>query len=351
MLGRQRRVRVLGLLIRHATRTVHATRTALLIAAVAVGLLAGGCGSDQQAASQLALPPPQPLPSGTTTPEPEMPSGNDSPRDSAGDASAEPDLTPAPRQKSTRLLSATDKVSFRELQAQLGGRAAIAVSSTGFGDRVEQTGSPRTAVAWSTSKVPLAMAIYAAGLDSAQQENLRAAITESDNAAAQALWDALGSGDRAAQAADGALRAAGDNNTMIQPQMMRPGFTPFGQTDWALDDQTRFVAGMPCLTQGQQVLELMAQVIPSERWGLSAIDPSARFKGGWGPGTRPGVDGGYVDRQTGIVTISGKPLAISILSVPADGSHDTGAANLTRIAHWASMHVNTGALRSRARCS
>ena len=48
--------------------------------------------------------------------------------------------------------------------------------------------------------MPIAIAIVDAGLAGAQRANLRAAITASDNAAAERLWAALGAGAQAADA-------------------------------------------------------------------------------------------------------------------------------------------------------
>lgn len=239
------------------------------------------------------------------------------------------------------LLSAGDAKSFQKLQAELGGTIGLAASPLGKGQAVERVGSLSTGIAWSTSKVPVAMAVIAAGHRSRQSSNLRQAITASDNAAAERLWSSLGSGGPAAQAATRQLRNAGDRNTTMESQRLRSGYTPFGQTQWALADQARFVAGMPCLKAGKAVLDLMGQTISAQRWGLGQIDSGAQLKGGWGPGSRPGVDGGYLDRQMGIVTVGGRRVALTLASLPADGSHETGTRNLTAIAKWAKDHLDT----------
>ena len=100
---------------------------------------------------------------------------------------------------------------------------------------------------------------------------------------------------------------------------------------------------MPCTAAGVEVLGLMGQVVGGQQWGLGATGPEAQFKGGWGPGSRPGVGGGFLDRQLGIVTVDGKPLAVSIATVPADGSHESGTRNLTEIARWLTEHASVGA--------
>ena len=84
----------------------------------------------------------------------------------------------------------------------------------------------------------------------------------------------------------------------------------------------------------------MDQVVDGQRWGLGATGVAAQFKGGWGPGSRPGVAGGYLDRQMGIVTVDGKPLAAAIATTPGDGSHASGTRNLTAIARWLVSHAS-----------
>lgn len=246
------------------------------------------------------------------------------------------------------LLSAADRRSFTRLEASLGGASGVAVSGVGLDQPVTRAGSFQAAVAWSTSKVPVAMAAIAAG--SAKQGPLTQAITASDNGAAETLWQGLGGGSRAASASTAQLRAAGDATTQIQSRVLRSGFTAFGQTAWTLGDQVTFTAGLPCSPAGQQVLGLMSRTIPAQRWGLGATAWSASLKGGWGPGTSPGQAGGYIDRQMGILTSGGRQLAVTIMTRPSGGSHEAGTANLTKIARWVVAHVDRRALPSEAAC-
>ncbi len=225
------------------------------------------------------------------------------------------------------------------------------MSGVGFGQQVQTAGPLQSAIAWSTSKVPIAMAIYDAGLASSQQQNLDAAITASDNAAAEGLWGALGGGERAAQLADDQLRVAGDLRTTVQPDVLRNGYTPFGQTVWSLADQARFTAGMACVPAGRSVLALMGQTISAQRWGIGSTGAGAQIKGGWGPGTQPGAGGGYLDRQMGVTSVAGVPIALTIASLPADGSHETGTSDLTAIARWAVAHIHASGLPRRPICS
>lgn len=247
------------------------------------------------------------------------------------------------------ILSAADLASFRRLVSSLGGESGLAVSGVGAGQRVERAGTLQSGVAWSTAKVPIAMAAIDAGKGASQ--NLKAAITASDNAAATRLWGSLGSPQAAAAAATAELRRGGDQRTSIESRPLRgAGYTPFGQTSWTLSDQARFTAALPCSASGAQVLGLMNDVIPSQRWGLGAASVPAQLKGGWGPGTRPGVASGYLDRQMGMMTISGKPLAVTIANRAANGSHESATSNLSAIARWLKEHASVSGVPTSPDC-
>jgi hypothetical protein len=209
----------------------------------------------------------------------------------------------------------------------MGGSSGIAVKRAGLGGQVTAAGGLRSGVAWSTMKTGVAAASIAAG--TSQQALLTRAITVSDNAAAEQLWSSLGSPDQAGARVNEQLRAAGDERTRVQTQVVRQGFSAFGQTEWALTDQARFTAGLTCTAPGKRIVELMSQVVPGQRWGLGSAGVPAVFKGGWGPGD----GGGYLVRQMGILTIDERPIAVSIATLPADGSFDSGTRNLTQIAH------------------
>jgi hypothetical protein len=320
--------------------------------AIALGtVLLAGCGSSS-AADQDPLPAAYPAKvSSSTDAQAQAPDDGSTTRPSRTTAAPPSDPAPAPkRQASKDILSPADRTSFAALERSLGSPIGLAVSGLGLGQKVQAAGELRTAVAWSTSKVPVAMAIFAAGLADAQQANLRAAITASDNAAAERLWSALGGGQAAAQAADTQLQTAGDAHTHMESRTLRSGYTSFGQTAWKLTDQVRFTAGMACSDPGAQVLALMNQTIAAQRWGLGAVGVEAQMKGGWGPGTRPGVGGGYLDRQMGVLVMDGRPMAVTMAVLPADGQHGTGTAQLTKIAKWLAAHADVRRLPSHPRC-
>jgi hypothetical protein len=371
VLGRQQRLGDLLTVPQHDRdgRRAHARRLATAVALAALTAVLAGCGGASgsapstvaQAVAPSALPDTTtsdgvpashaiepPAGGSVTTPAVAAQPSDD---ENASAATGAPQRASVPAASSGAILSAVDRVSFARLAASLGGDSGLAVSPLGFGHRVERVGSLRSAVAWSTSKVPVAMAVIAAGGGSSQQANLRQAITASDNAAAERLWASLGSGQAAASAADEQLRASGDEHTVVEYRSLRgAGYTPFGQTSWALTDQVRFTAGLACSDAGRQVLTLMSQVVAGQRWGLGSAGVSAQLKGGWGPGSTPGASGGYLDRQMGILTIHGKPLAVSIATRPADGSHESGTRSLTALARWLVAHANTNGVHAIPEC-
>jgi hypothetical protein len=340
VLGRQQRVGDLLSVERWA-------RTLLGVCAAALVAASAGCGDAGEAEEPIVA---QPVaPPAVTTPEPTPVSADDlrPPESVVVEDEAAPTAGAA---RPGGVLSATDKASFRRLERSLGGRYGLALSGLGRNRRVTQVGTLRTGVAWSTSKLPIAMAVIAAGAGDTQREALTAAITLSDNAAADRLWQSLGGGQAAAQAADAQLREAGDATTAIEYRQLRSEFSPFGQTQWRVRDQAAFAAGMACVTAGAQVLGMMGQVDAGQRWGLGAAGVQAELKGGWGPGIDPGAGSGYFDRQLGVLTIDGKPMAAAIAAAPADGSHEAGTRDLTTIARWIVEHVDVSGLPSTPRC-
>ena len=254
---------------------------------------------------------------------------------------AQPRRHPKARRSHPSFFSPADRESFARLSAQLGGQQGLAVSLLGRNQRAERMGGLRGGVAWSTAKVPIAEAIFASGQAAATKADLRQAITASDNAAALRLWRVLGDGATAAQKATVQLRQAGDATTVIEDKPLRgPAYTPFGQTQWNLGAQARYVAGLECSPAGRQVSELMRHTVSSQRWGLGSLAGTSALKGGWGPGSQPGVAGGYFDRQMGIVNVHGVSVAIALASLPAAGTHEAGISNLNALARWLPAHLH-----------
>lgn len=173
-------------------------------------------------------------------------------------------------------------------------------------------------VAWSTVKVPLAVAAVRAGLN---DEMIEAMITRSDNVAAEELWSRLG--DSAAQCVQSVIREAGDVATVVESRRLRREYTPFGQTRWSLADQARFAAGLPDVRGASRVIEQMSSLAPQHQWGLAAEGFAA--KGGWGPGPA----GEYLVRQFAVV--SGN-VGVALAAEVHDGGYEAGVDAINTLA-------------------
>lgn len=202
---------------------------------------------------------------------------------------------------------------------RFGGQAGIAVAD---GQGVIAAGQTGPAAAWSTSKVPLAIAAHRARV--ADPATISSAITFSDNQAAEQMWQALGAGEEAAAAVGSVLAEAGNGSTRVQPQVTRPGFSAFGQTQWSVSDQARFASRLGCLDGADQVLSAMQVSDPAQGYGLRQF-VGARMKGGWGPDE----SGAYEVRQLGIVSLEGTPVALALFAHPQEGTYEAGQAMLS----------------------
>ncbi len=228
--------------------------------------------------------------------------------------------------------------SFNALARKIPGNVGLAYVPLGKGGKVQSYGKITTGPAWSTSKIPVAIAYETEVNDSPTGSgvaDLKRAITESNNDAANALWANLGSNAIAAQKTQAVLRAGGDSNSIVPSQWSnRAGVaTIFGQTEWSLADQARFVASLPCMPHADKVVSLMGQITAGQRWGIGATDAevSSAFKDGWssnGPG--------QLTRQMAIVhTPSGEDYALTMATTPTNENFATGQRNITALANWA----------------
>lgn len=219
--------------------------------------------------------------------------------------------------------------SFAEATRGLG-EVGVAYAVAGRGGVILMLGTWRTGPAWSTAKVPVAIAAGRHPTDDTQQF-IQAALTRSDNAAAEALWAQLGGGERAASLVDAQLRRLGDSETRIQASRVRPPFTPFGQTTWSLDAQVRVAARLSCSRDpvDRSILDAMGQVVAEQHWGLGRFAGSA-VKGGWGPNPA----GQYLVRQFGVINVEGNTLAVAMAVEPTDGSFASGTAVLDVMSAW-----------------
>lgn len=201
---------------------------------------------------------------------------------------------------------------------ELPGTVGIAVASAD--GRTQSFGPWMSGVAWSTIKVPLAVAALRAGVSAP----VDLVITDSDNAAAEELWSQLG--DRAAHLVQAVLREAGDPATVVESRRLRTEYTPFGQTRWSLVDQARFAAGLTQLPDTARVVELMGSLCNEHAWGLAAKGFAA--KGGWGPGF--GDD--YLVRQFAIVPTTSGVVGVALAADMPDGGYEAGVEAVDALA-------------------
>jgi hypothetical protein len=231
--------------------------------------------------------------------------------------------------------------SFEALASELDGEVGATIGPPGSGEAAS-FGSLQSGSAWSTSKVPIALSVLAdaggpAGLSASQAEQMRSALTFSDNEAAAALFGDLerrhGGLGGASAAVDEVLREGGDSSTQISTQG-RGEFSTYGQTEWSLANQQRFMSALAsrCVVgpeSSDYVLDLMGEV-SSDTWGLGSAGLPARWKGGWGPG----VSGGYLVRQMGILYVGDRAAVVTLAALPADGQFASGESMATAVAQW-----------------
>jgi hypothetical protein len=218
------------------------------------------------------------------------------------------------------------ETSFVRLCATIPATIGIAVAAPGRAE-VFSLGRWSGGVAWSTIKVPLALAALRSDQPLAQELAVKA-ITESDNPASERLWSLLGGPADAAQRVQAVIMESGDAGTVVESRRLRPGFTAFGQTQWALEGQARFAAQLPYVPGAATVIELMHHITSGQRWGLAAKGVAA--KGGWGPG----VAGDYLVRQFGIVPIESGHAGVALAAEAHDNGFDTGVDALNTVTDW-----------------
>lgn len=182
------------------------------------------------------------------------------------------------------------------------------------------------APAWSTMKVPIAIAAMRTYPD--MEYDVRAAITVSDNEAAARLYDAVGP-----DAVDLVLSEAG-LAARVNTVRVRPEFSTFGQTPLSVADEASLANVLACSDGAGPVLQFMGRIDPSQSYGLGTL--GALFKGGWGPDT----NGSYQVRQFGLVPRGdGSWAPIGLTAIPADGSYETGQAMLDAAARQLAVDV------------
>jgi hypothetical protein len=224
----------------------------------------------------------------------------------------------------SRPLELALEASFEQLSDGLPANIGVAIARP---DRTYSLGRWWSGVAWSTIKVPLAIAALRSDWLTARELAAKA-ITESDNRASEQLWSLLGEPVDAARKVQGVVAEGGDTATVVESRRLRRGFTAFGQTQWSLQRQARFAAELPSIPGAEDVIELMADLTPDHRWGLAANGAAA--KGGWGPGT----DGEYLVRQFGILPTPSAQWGVALAAEVHDGGFETGVEVVNTVMDW-----------------
>jgi hypothetical protein len=243
----------------------------------------------------------------------------------AGIAIADSGITPG---NSTALVE-----DFSQLKASVKATIGIVLAPVGGSGTPLSLGNWHSGPAWSTIKVPLVLAALREEQSPSVTKQMTAAITQSDNAAAEAIWVGLGDPATAAGKVEAVLAQAGDL-TRVQSQRVRPEFSAFGQTDWPLANQARFMSAAVCDSRNKAVLTMMGQIDRDQRWGLGNI-PGTRFKGGWGPSPA----GKYLQRQMGLMITPRGTTVAAVAAEPHSGSYDDGIRVLNQVANWLANHI------------
>ena len=222
---------------------------------------------------------------------------------------------------------------FAQFQTGLHAKVGVAVRGAGSGSADPVTlgvSDFSDQPAWSTIKVPLIIAAMRHHNNDHPTTAMVAAITESDNAAAEAIWEGLGDPATAAADVGKVLHDTGDPTT-VESRKLRPEYTAFGQTDWSLTNQAEFLSAAACDPRNQSVLDLMGQVTSDQRsWGLGPL-PDAKIKGGWGPSQ----SARYLVRQIGVVPAGQRGLTVVAMAAePDSGSFADGTHALSQIGDW-----------------
>ncbi|MBG6122625.1 hypothetical protein [Corynebacterium aquatimens] len=182
-------------------------------------------------------------------------------------------------------------------------------------------GTLRSLPAWSTEKVPIALAAQEhCALDRAMLDQLITnAITMSDNSSTDLLYGCLGDSMTAAR--------------LVGEQVGRSGADVYmdpmwGVTQWPISSQAHYAYYLSTLPADNLVTDSMSKVVPQQSWGLGRIE-GMHFKGGWNDSE---LDGGYDDRQMGFFTVAGSTYGVSIGARSEAGSMTDTVKALNKMA-------------------
>lgn len=223
-------------------------------------------------------------------------------------------------------------------QKSTAGQVGVVLIPVGA-DAGQSFGSLKAGRAWSTLKVPVSLASQRRnGVAVADQE--AKAIMLSDNEAASGLWGSLGGSRSAVDSVTSVLREGHDLNTRVSSELDVPKSYP-GYTNWALIDQAKFGAHLPCMPGSEPIVRLMSSVAPNQQWGIAKVGRSqgavTAVKGGWGPVSDR--QQGYLVRQLGLITTNRGQVAVAMAAIPRSGSFADGKVMLTRVGTWLSQNL------------
>jgi hypothetical protein len=224
------------------------------------------------------------------------------------------------------------------LALKVTGKVGLAVTPCApAGSRAAETvtlGTWTKGHAWSTAKVPVAIASLKARYTPANKALTKKSIRYSDNEATSRQRASLGSWKQAVATLRSKVLKPNGVNRAIKSTSSPPN--GFGMWVWSLEDQAVFGAGIAA-KRGKQTTYVLAQmrhVTASQRWGLGKISGAA-FKGGWG------VEGNgrSLSRQFGVIRRSGG--ACWAVAIASDNAKGLYAANkdLTIMARWLNKHL------------
>ncbi|WUI01828.1 serine hydrolase [Spirillospora sp. NBC_00431] len=225
--------------------------------------------------------------------------------------------TPIPRQKPKPTFSDSRREALtRALRDYLDnrpGRLSLSVRDLSTGIAYSYGGNLRTATA-SIVKVDIVMALLLKAqrrerpLTSTEKALAERAIKVSDNAAATALWHAIGGSAGLASA-----------NRELGLRDTEPGAGGgWGSTTTSAADQVRLLTALTSpestLDAGgrRYVRRLMGDVAPDQAWGVSAAGTEAEVKNGWLP--RDVHGGRWTINSIGIVHDAGHRYLVAALS-------------------------------------
>ncbi|OEY07585.1 hypothetical protein A0K93_06020 [Corynebacterium sp. BCW_4722] len=176
---------------------------------------------------------------------------------------------------------------------------------------VTQAGSLSWLPAWSTMKVPIAMAAaeHCEAYDDDTIEQLTtAAIEWSDNDAARALWDCMGTDDEASALVAAEVAKAGTRVAVRGA---------FGTTRWSFAGQARYAHYLSQVDEDNAVVAAMHHIAEDQAYGLGHIK-GVPFKGGWSD-FEP--DGSWHTRQFGWLELDGVRYGVAVGARSEAGSY------------------------------